>query len=62
LFDGNISGWTWEEIYTRLLSVQYRNDMDEKVQIRISGRTLDIPILTGGNVAQSSSTNIVKVY
>jgi hypothetical protein len=60
LFDGNVSGWTWEEIYSRMLSVQYTNDMDKKVQIKISGRTLDVPIPTGGNVAQSSP-NIVKV-
>lgn len=61
LLNGNISGWTWEEIYSRLLSVQYRNDTDMKVLIKISGRTLDIPVLTGDNVSQSSSPDIVKV-
>jgi len=39
---------TWEEIYARLLSVQYKNDTDTKVLIKISGRTLDIPVLIGG--------------
>jgi hypothetical protein len=62
LLNGTISGWTWEEIYTRLLSVQYRNDTDLKVLIKISGRTLDIPILTGGNVPHLSSPNTVKVF
>lgn len=62
LLNGNISGWTWEEIYSRLLSVQYRNDTDTKVLIKISGRMLDILVLTGGNIPQSSPPNNVKVY
>jgi activator of HSP90 ATPase len=60
LHNENISEWALEEINTRLLSVQYSNDTNMKVLIKISGRTLDILVLTGGQVAQSSPPNTIK--
>jgi len=62
LLSGNISGWTWEEIYTRLLSVQNRNDTDMKVQIKIPGRTLDIPVLIGGITTKRCKSVLENIH